>query len=418
MKSAYDRARQLLQETRGDRRTRKNEGFKPTERGLPRIASPFDIPVAQNLSSYLGSLNPLAGPIDPKTESVWLLDTTAYRPVHPYPHSQQPWQAEFRAAFFKKGTGRDVSKVVADIADKVGLKEGDGEERERGEKTIAERLQPFVDIVAPARWVEVKLPDGKVQKLGPGGRSATVQQTVALDSQHKEGDIVEVDSVRENVAPVTPHGPMELGFAEPEGWMVISDIDDTIKLTLTPSPNGILRTTFLSTPTPIASMPPLYTHIHSLLSPTWFYLSASPYNLHFFLRSFLHAHYPHGSILLRDASWMDLSGFLMGLTQGTEAYKRERMQKLHAMLPRRKVLCVGDSTQSDPEAYGDVCRMYKGWVRKVFIRKVTDVAEMDVKEKNSEERFEKAFKGVSRDMWQVFERPEELYEAVDKLKGT
>ncbi|KAL8711787.1 MAG: hypothetical protein Q9225_007060, partial [Loekoesia sp. 1 TL-2023] len=219
MQRAFDRARQLLEETRGDRRTRTNEGFQTTERGLPRLGSPFDIPLTQNISSYLGSINPFAGPIDPKTESVWLFDTTAYRPIHPYPHSQQPWQAEFRAAFFKKGTGRDVSKVVADIADKVGLKRGEGDVRERGEKTIAERLQPFVDVVAPARWVEVKLPDGKVRKLGPGGRSATCQHTVALGSQHRDGEIARVDAVKEEV---TPHGPMEVGFAEPEGWMVIS----------------------------------------------------------------------------------------------------------------------------------------------------------------------------------------------------
>lgn len=414
MQRAFDRTRQLLEETRGERRTRTSEGFQSTERGLPRLTSAFDIPIAQNLSSYLGTLNPLAGLIDPKTESVWLLDTTAYRPVHPYPHAPQPWQAEVRAAFFKKDTGRDVSKMVADIADKIGLKEGSGEEREKGEQTIAERLQPFTDAVAPARYAEVQLPSGKVQKLGPGGRSATIQQTIVLHGEHKDGDVVKVDAVREAV---TPYGPMEIGFAEPEGWMVISDIDDTIKITLTPSPIGILRTTFLSTPTPIKGMPALYGHIQSTLSsPPFFYLSASPYNLHPFLRSFIHTNYPRGPIFLRDASWMDLSGFLMSLTQGTEKYKVDRMVRLHGAWGKRKVICVGDSTQSDPEAYGEVCRRFPGWVRAVFIRKVTDVAEMNVGEKNSDERFEKAFKGVARDLWRIFEDPGELFEAVDGLK--
>lgn len=148
------------------------------------------------------------------------------------------------------------------------------------------------------------------------------------------------------------------------------DIDDTVKVTLTPSPVGILRTTFLSDPEVIASMPALYNHIQSLLNPTWFYLSASPYNLYPFLRSFLHANYPKGTILLRDASWMDLSGFLLSLTMGTEAYKTGEMDKVHGWLPKRKVLCVGDSTQSDPEAYGNIYRRYSGWVKKIFIRKV------------------------------------------------
>ena len=37
---------------------------------------------------------------------------------------------------------------------------------------------------------------------------------------------------------------------------------------MTPSPIGILRSTFVSDPTPIAGMPELYAHIHSTLSPT------------------------------------------------------------------------------------------------------------------------------------------------------
>ena len=47
---------------------------------------------------------------------------------------------------------------------------------------------------------------------------------------------------------------------------------------------------------------------------------------------------------------------------------------------------------------------------------VTDVGEMD-DEKNTPERFEKAFKDVPRDVWQVFEDPNELYAAFDALKG-
>ncbi|KAL8766733.1 MAG: hypothetical protein Q9209_006555 [Squamulea sp. 1 TL-2023] len=414
MQRVFDRARQFLEETRGDKRTRRNQGFPSTERALPSFGSPFSIPITQNISSYLGSRNPLAGPIDPSTESVWLFDNTAYRPIHPYPHSPQPWQADFHTAFFKKETGKDVSKAVADIADKIGLKElGSEEERERGERTIAERLQPFIDVVAPARWAEVNLPNGKLQRLGPGGRSGTSRQIVSFATDHSNGETMETDAVKPEL---TPHGPMLTTFAEPEGWMVISDIDDTVKVTLTPSPVGILRTTFLSAPTPIASMPALYTHIHSLLNPTWFYLSASPYNLYPFLHSFLHANYPKGTILLRDASWMDLSGFLLSLTQGTEAYKTGRMDLIHNWLPKRKVLCVGDSTQSDPEAYGNIYRKYKGWVKKIFIRKVADVAEMDVKEKNTSERFEKAFKDVPKDVWQVFEDPNELYAAINNLK--
>lgn len=114
---------------------------------------------------------------------------------------------------------------------------------------------------------------------------------------------------------------------------------------------------------------------------------------------------------------MDLGGFLASLTQGTEAYKLSRIEEIYTWLPKRKVLCVGDSTQSDPEAYGDICRKHKGWVKAVFIRKVTDVAEMKATDKNTDKRFEKAFRDVPREIWRTFEDPKELYEAVEQLKG-
>jgi phosphatidate phosphatase APP1 len=184
---------------------------------------------------------------------------------------------------------------------------------------------------------------------------------------------------------------------------------------MTPSPIGILRTTFIDDPTPIPGMPKLYQHIATTLSPTWFYLSASPYNLYPFLRPFLHTHYPKGTLILRDASWQDLSGFLESLIQGTAAYKESRMDKIHTWLPNRKILCVGDSTQSDPEAYGAIYRKYKGWIRAIFIRKVTDVAEMNATEKNSDARFEAAFEGVPRSVWTIFDDPKDLTQAVEAL---
>lgn len=186
---------------------------------------------------------------------------------------------------------------------------------------------------------------------------------------------------------------------------------------MTPSPIGILRSTFIDTPTPVASMPPLYAHINKVLHPAWFYLSASPYNLHPFLHQFIHAHYPAGPIFLREASWMELGGFLASLTRGTQAYKRKRIQKIHLCLPRRKIICIGDSTQSDAEAYGDICRQFPGWIKAVFIRKVTGVAEMEDTGKNDDERFEVAFRNVPREVWRTFEDPKELYEAIDQLKG-
>jgi phosphatidate phosphatase APP1 len=103
-------------------------------------------------------------------------------------------------------------------------------------------------------------------------------------------------------------------------------------------------------------MPELYTFMQRLITQAapFFYLSASPYNLYAFLHSFRQQYYPQGTMILRDASWRNLSGLLSNLTLGTQEYKVDRMIKINSWIPKRKMICIGDSTQSDPEAYGEM----------------------------------------------------------------
>lgn len=198
---------------------------------------------------------------------------------------------------------------------------------------------------------------------------------------------------------------------------VCVDVDDTIKITQTSDPIGILRTTFVDKPEPITGMPELYKFIQSEITSAspWFYLSASPYNLYPFLREFRDAYYPHGQLLLRDASWMTIPGLLSNLTLGTEGYKVDRMKKLHGWLPKKKMICIGDSTQSDPESYGEIYRTHPEWIKAIYIRKVTDISAVGIQEKNTDERFQAAFKDVPTTVWRVFSGPEELYDVVRDL---
>ena len=220
MSAMMDKARQEMEETGQERETRSKGDFPQQEKSLSiQLGSRFwNIPVVDNVTSYFGGRNPLAKNIDPSTEIVWLLDNTAYRPVRIYPRKPQPWQAEFVVAFFKRHVHKDLTKAVADIADKIGLNKP-GEEREAGLKTIEFRLQHFVRTITPARFVEVKFPTGDVQKLGPGGRSAVSEQTIANLAEHKDGESISIPAA---LPDVTPHGPMITTFAEPEGWLVIS----------------------------------------------------------------------------------------------------------------------------------------------------------------------------------------------------
>ncbi|KAF7503060.1 hypothetical protein GJ744_004698 [Endocarpon pusillum] len=409
-----DHAQQKIQETSLEAESRKIAGFDDIEKVLPKRWAVSEMGFLDKLTGRLGRRNPFYKPATPDKNIVTLLDTIAYRPVHPYPHSPQPWQAEFVAAIFYKGR-KDVGDVVSTIADAIGL-DGDVGSNAEAKARIAERIQPFIDEIAPAKSVEIAIPQtsgvpiGKM--LGPSNASGITSQT-ELTGGNDRSDGTNIVFT----APAFPEAKAHIHYAAPEGWGIISDVDDTIKVTQTTNPIGILKTTFADEPQPIAGMAELYKVVHDQFNnPVWFYLSASPYNLYPFLHEFIRTHYQPGQLILRDNSWMFLGGLLQSLTQGTQAYKVDRLEKIHRWLPKRKFICVGDSTQSDPESYAEMYRKYpKGWIRAIYIRKVTDVSHME--KKNEQARFDKAFEGVPRQVWKIFERPQEIEEHLRTLAG-
>lgn len=163
-------------------------------------------------------------------------------------------------------------------------------------------------------------------------------------------------------------------------------------------------------------MPDFYKLLEQQLhKPCWFYVSASPYNLYPFLHKFLEDYYPKGTMFLRDASWQTLGGLLGSLTQGVKDYKSGRIERIHDWFPQRKFICIGDSTQMDPETYAAMYKKYPGWISAIYIRKVLDAPFME--KKNLPERFDKAFEGVPSSVWRVFVLPDELVDHVSQIVG-
>jgi hypothetical protein len=325
-------------------RTRSDHGFEEAENSLVKNAVSSKASKLQDLLSYLGPRNPLPVQVT-KKDAVWLFDNVAFRSTGGH------WHAEFVSAVFETKTSARLVDYVGDVASIVNISKGDAEEA-----VIEERIVPFVMDIQPGRQVKVNY-GGRANtklKLGPGGRHGISSDIKRVPDPATKGELL---AVSEADVPVGATGilHMKTVYAEPEGWAVLSDVDDTIKVTMTSDPAGILRSTFVSKPTPVAGMPELYAYLATLVTQTapWFYLSASPYNLYPFLSEFRDQHYPHGQLILRDSSWMTISGLLSNLTLGTEQYKLDRLKKVHRWLPKRKMILIGDSTQSDPEAYGE-----------------------------------------------------------------
>ncbi len=328
-------------------RTRKEQHFEEFETKLPdpksaamTILQPNGFSIG-SIVRKVGDLNPFGKNVG-KDDIVWLLDNTAYRTSR-----LKSWEAEFVAAVFEKEPKVKVADMVASIAEQVGLAD-DAKER----ATIHDRLLPFLWDIRMARIVKVDQ-QSKELKMSPTSINGIATDNLKISKADK-GQIIKMSAKTPNGV----HGILDAKttYAGPEGWGIISDIDDTIKVTMTSDPMGIIENTFVNPATPIPGMPELYAQIKSALpeDTPWFYLSASPYNLYPFLKDFRDKFFPHGTLILRDFSWKTITGLLTALTMGTEKYKVDRLKKVNSWLPKRKMIVIGDSTQSDPEAYGEM----------------------------------------------------------------
>jgi len=290
----------------------------------------------------------------------------------------------------------------------LGLSE-DGDEQTK--RLLERRAADFLNSVIVGRTCSVRIDGGGVVDLPPSNESgiSACTVTVPFGGAVGDGDVVRFDAVLpKNWKGKKVHTDMQV--VTKDGWAVISDIDDTIKISEVLSYNRLLYHTFVeedASPTP--GMPDFYKLIKATLNPAYFYLSASPYNLYPFLLPFLRKNYPYGEPILRDMSWMDVGGLVQSVSVGTQGYKvAEGTKVMGTWLPRRKFVCIGDSTQKDPETYAELYGKYPDRVKAIWIRVVSGVDEEKEKELNSEERFRKAFEKVPAGIWATFTDPKTL----------
>jgi phosphatidate phosphatase APP1 len=194
-------------------------------------------------------------------------------------------------------------------------------------------------------------------------------------------------------------------------WGLISDIDDTIIQTHSGSLFHLIIHTFFTHPKNVEGMPQLFTHIRVMFAnPCFWYISASPYNLLPYFRSPPNIRaYPPGEIILplrRTALRL-----MLPIRSGIQNYKVSCIERIYSRSPPKKVICLGDSQQLDPEVYGEIFRRYPHWICAIFIR-ITGPRRYY----NDLERYRRAFLDVPRDIWHTFHHPTELYEKIDRLE--
>lgn len=155
---------------------------------------------------------------------------------------------------------------------------------------------------------------------------------------------------------------------ERTGTSVVSDIDDTIKVTSVVNRRELLANTFLRDFASVDGMSKVYRN-WSESGFDFHYVSSSPWQLfHALLDLQVDSGFPAGTIHLRNFRFRDqlLKKVLIIRRKG----KISPIRTLLKHLPERNFIFVGDSGEKDPEIYRKLSKKYPAQVKGIFIREL------------------------------------------------
>ena len=194
------------------------------------------------------------------------------------------------------------------------------------------------------------------QRAGPDGRWIAYEGLVA------DGD--------EPDARPTAGGRVHL--VDAAGLSVISDIDDTVKISNVADRRELLKNTLLREFVAVPGMPEAFSRWQAT-GAAFHYVSASPWQLSDCLCGFLGAAgLPAGSMHLKLFRLKDTTP--LGRLTARKRSKRRAIEQIMGDFPGRRFTLVGDSGERDPEVYAAVARRRPEQVAGVFIRRVPDRA--------------------------------------------
>jgi phosphatidate phosphatase APP1 len=264
---------------------------------------------------------------------------------------------------------------------------------------------------------------GQTVSLGPSGADGCVT-----------GDVVVPDEAARHAARASGELPFETrptaGNATPfsgqvwlvpeQGLSVVSDMDDTIKVTDVLNKAEARANTFVRPFRAVPGMAELYrgwasdrpgaVHFHLV--------SAGPWQFHALLRAFTEAEEAGFPPFTWDMRCLDVTDPRVLVDELIKAdpdrlqdFKLARIRALIERFPQRRFVLVGDSGERDPEVYAAVLAAFPTRVEAVFVRNVTG-------EGKGAERYLRLYPGDAAGKLKIFDDPSELPRRLGEASGS
>jgi hypothetical protein len=326
---------------------------------------------------------------------------------YPTPGQRVPgenaWKLEIRGCVFEPERRRTALALFREAMELKDVELSTAEQI-----TFRERARLFLADHERGKRVFVRIGD-KVYSIGKSGADGNFAGEVLLaDSEAQKLRRRAADGSWLPFVAELPSGDSrrfagQALLLEETGVSVISDIDDTIKITAVRDRRVMLRNTFLREFQPAPGMAEFYQTLARSNAATFHYVSASPWQLHPTLAEFVQANgFPAGTFHLKEFRWKDRSFF--SLFSDPERYKLGVIEPLLKRFPKRRFILVGDSGERDPEIYAKLAGRFPAQIAGIYIRDVTG-------ETAESRRYREVFRGIARDVWRVFREPGDMVEA-------
>lgn len=315
-----------------------------------------------------------------------------------YDAAHDEWIVHVHAWWFESETGSRSRRLTrAAIRKFVGLPKNDETARERFDR----RIGRFLADGERGKTLTIQLGEAsyaltKTDKSGHCEMSLRLGKRDVAELSKNEADagwiplraVLKADDSRRFAGAVLP--------ISASGLSVVSDIDDTIKITNVTNRDEMLANSLYRPFRPVEGMPALYRELEKR-GAVFHYVSGSPWQLYEPLTEFItKQRFPRGTMHLRRFRLKDVRS-LPDIAKPTG--KQQAIESLLAEFPQRRFLLFGDSGERDPEIYGGLARKHPNQIVGIFIRNVTGKTVEGA-------RLKAAFRGIARDRWMLFAKPQ------------
>ena len=287
------------------------------------------------------------------------------------------------------------------LASKLGLKKD--EEYEAARKIFEARADSFIVDGKPGRVLFVHIGDER-HMSPPTDSAGRFGFEIKLPAE-KASELAEDNRIQYRARRKTLGGTYYfLGHSllvGPTGVSVISDIDDTIKISNITVKGEMVRSMFIREFQPVPGMAEIYRRWAAEEGAIFHYVSGSPSQLFTALSEFVRRErFPDQAVFaLKRIGWFD--SFMSNLWKSARVTKPPVIRRILDDFPDRDFILVGDSGEHDPEVYAEAAREHPDQVLHIYIRDVTG-------DQPDGERYRQAFKDVPRWKWTIFSDAAEL----------